>query len=61
MIHNEIFIINKWGFNNNTKLFLELKLNEEKRLENDEEDDVYDIRYKSIDTVIPLKDMDNSH
>ena len=29
MIHNEIFIINKWGFNLNTKLFLNFKLDEE--------------------------------
>ena len=29
MIHNEIFIINKWGFNTNTKLFLDYKVNEE--------------------------------
>ena len=29
MIHNEIFIINKWGLNEKTKLFLILQLIEE--------------------------------
>ena len=29
MIHNEIFIINKWGLNEKTKFFLDIKLNEE--------------------------------
>ena len=46
MIHNEIFIINKCGFNTNTKMFLDLKLNEERRnseyiftIEEDNEED----------------------
>ena len=29
MIHNEIFIINKWGLNKKTKLFLNKEFNEE--------------------------------
>lgn len=45
MIHNEIIIINKWGFNAKTKLFLDIKLNEEKMISNgniinEDEDDV---------------------
>ena len=43
MIHNEIFIINKCGFNANTKLFLNYRLDEEKSIsiieENDENED----------------------
>ena len=43
MIHNEIFIINKWGFNTNTKLFLNFKLDEERTIsiidENDDNED----------------------
>ena len=43
MVHNEIFIINKWGFNANTKLFLNYRLDEEKTIsiinENDEDED----------------------
>ena len=43
MIHNEIFIINKWGFNENTKLFLNYKLEEEIRIsiikENEDNED----------------------
>ena len=30
MIYNEVLIINKWGFNKNTKLFLDYKFQEEK-------------------------------
>ena len=43
MIHNEISIINKCGFNANTKLFLNYRLDEEKSIsiieENDENED----------------------
>ena len=43
MIHNEIFIINKWGFNANTNLFLNYKLEEEIRIsiikENEDNED----------------------
>ena len=31
MIHNEIIIVNKWGFNKNTKLFLDMKMKDEER------------------------------
>ena len=59
MIHNEIIIINKWGFNKNTKLFLNIKmkdeqktisetiLNEDINIDNDDNDDI----------MIPLKDI----
>ena len=49
MIHNEIFIINKWGLNEKTKYFLDIKLDEEKKNqyllskeenEDDEEDNI---------------------
>ena len=49
MIHNEIMIINKWGLNEKTKYFLDIKLDEEKKNqyllskdenEDDEEDNI---------------------
>ena len=45
MIHNEIIIINTCGFNNKTKMFLDMKLDEEKKdyqLPNDDENEVSD-------------------
>lgn len=51
MIHNEIFIINKWGFNKNTKLFLTYKLIQEINLNDCEEEDDSQ-RYKSKESII---------
>ena len=65
MIHNEIFIINKWGFNLNTKLFLNYKLDEERKIsfnkENEDDDDensenLGDQQHK----LIPLEDISES-
>ena len=65
MIHNEIFIINKWGFNLNTKLFLNYKLDEERKIsfnKENEDDDVEnsenlgDQQHK----LIPLEDISES-
>ena len=52
MIHNEIFIITKWGLGENTKLFLEEKLKEEKLLSNSDTDK--DI-LKKFDTMIAIE------
>ena len=58
MIHNEIFIINKWGFNLNTKLFLNFKLDEEiknsliKENEDNEDEDTENIGEQNQDTLI---------
>ena len=63
MIHNEIFIINKWGFNSNTKLFLNYKLNEEKKISvNKENDDDEDENSENIgeQQILPLKDISES-
>ena len=58
MIHNEIIIINKWGFNAKTKLFLDIKLNEEKLnsdeniINDDEDDESENSGDKSKDSII---------
>ena len=59
MIHNEIFIINKWGFNKDTKLFLTYKLKEEKSSEDEEEDDAENAEDKPGEKFIPLKEITN--
>ena len=60
----KIFIINKWGLNTQTKLFLNYKFNEEKKLEEspyDEEDDDENQRDKSKEKLIALKDIINEN
>ena len=58
MIHNEIIIINKWGFNAKTKLFLDIKLDEEKLnsdeniINDDEDDESENSGDKSKDSII---------
>jgi len=57
MIHNEIFIITKCGLGDNTLLFLEEKLKEEKLL-SDENTDKEELR--RYDTMIELEFHDNN-
>ena len=62
MIHNEIFIINKWGFNSNTKLFLIYKLQEEKKISLIKENEDYDDENSGTlgehqQEIIPLEDI----
>lgn len=62
MIHNEIFIINKFGFNTNTKKFLDDKMEKEKKedeiLPADEEYYSYESQVtKKGDKLIPLIDV----
>ena len=54
MIHNEIFIINKWGLGNNTKLFLDEKEKEEKILSSLEDGDMEIL--KRYDTMIEMEE-----
>ena len=62
MIHNEIFIINRCGLNSNTKLFLDYKLDQEKKeneiLPTNIEYYSYDIQFaKEDEKLIPLEDV----
>ena len=66
MIHNEIFIINKWGFNENTKLFLNYKLDEEKSIsiikENgDDEDENSDKNEEQYENILPIEDLSENN
>ena len=66
MIHNEIFIINKWGFNLNTKLFLNYKLEEERKIylikENEDDDDENSENLgEQQQKLIPLEDISESN
>ena len=54
MIHNEIFIINKWGLGNNTKLFLDEKEKEEKILSSLDDGDMEIL--KRYDTMIEMEE-----
>ena len=58
LIHNEIFIINKCGLANNTKLFLDEKVNEENILSSLDGDN--NELLKRYDTMIELEDNVNS-
>ena len=40
MIHNEIFIINKWGFNLKTKLYLDSNFEEESLINDKVNEDI---------------------
>ena len=40
MIHNEIFIINKWGLNLKTKLYLDSKFEEESLINDNVNEDI---------------------
>ena len=55
MIHNEIIIINKCGFSKNTKMFLDIKLDEEVNeslLPNDDDE------YYTFENQITLKEIE---
>ena len=59
MIHNEIIIINKSGLNTNTKMFLDIKLNEEKKdyiLPNDDEN-ISENRSTINENIIPMVEI----
>ena len=58
LIHNEIFIINKCGLANNTKLFLDEKVNEENILSSLDGDN--NELLKRYDTMIELEDNVNN-
>jgi len=57
MIHNEIFIINKWGFNKNTKLFLDYKLKEERNNSEIDEDEDEDNAFDNQNTITSERDI----
>ena len=66
MIHNEIFIINKWGFNENTKLFLNYKLDEEKSISiikenDDDEDENSDKNEEQYENILPIEDLSENN
>ena len=66
MIHNEIIIINRCGFNENTKLFLDDKVEQEikenESLIDAEEYYSYEIRFSNPDEkLIPLEDMSSKN
>ena len=66
MIHNEIIIINRCGFNENTKLFLDDKVKQEikenESLIDAEEYYSYEIRFSNPDEkLIPLEDMSSKN
>ena len=57
MIHNEIIIINKWGFSKNTKMFLDMELEEEIKdirifTGDDEENDTFAVRASLTEMTI---------
>ena len=59
MIHNEIIIINKCGLNANTKMFLDIKLNEEIKdyiLPNDDEN-ISENRSTINENIIPMVEI----
>ena len=59
MIHNEIIIINKCGLNTNTKMFLDIKLNEEIKdyiLPNDDEN-IPENRASINENIIPMVEI----
>ena len=59
MIHNEIIIINKCGLNTNTKMFLDIKLNEEIKdyiLPNDDEN-ISENRSTINENIIPMVEI----
>ena len=66
MIHNEVFIINKCGLNENTKLFLDYKFNREK-LDNknlipeDDNDDDENTGEKTEENGCILEDKTNKN
>ena len=57
MIHNEIFIINKWGFNEKTKLFLNYQLKEENLLNKEDDEDYDNPEGKSNDRNIAMANI----
>ena len=58
MIYNEVLIINKWGFNKNTKLFLDYKFQEEdwnSKIFNYEDDDDESNTFSRNESELSLK------
>ena len=58
MIYNEVLIINKWGFNKNTKLFLDYKFQEEdwnSKIFNYEDDDDENNTFSRNESELSLK------
>jgi hypothetical protein len=60
MIHNEVIIINKCGFNKSTKMFLDMKLNEEikeYKLSFDEDETEFDNQITLNEKTLSMEDM----
>ena len=60
MIHNEVIIINKCGFNKSTKMFLDMKLNEEikeYKLSVDEDETEFDNQITLNEKTLSMEDM----
>lgn len=60
MIHNEVIIINKCGFNKSTKMFLDMKLNEEikeYKLSVDEDETEFDNQITLNEKTLSMEDI----